>query len=261
MCLHPRSITNPEKGFNTFVRCGQCERCKNRRRWQWIGRLVLERQCHEHARFLTLTYRDDPGVLDPGHLQDFLKRYRYHYGSCRYFAVGEYGEKNGRGHFHLILYGHEPVVRGHWKANKAWDYGFSFDGSATLKSMTYVGGYVMKTGDNKDHRPFVRMSLKPGIGFDRIDQMAKASPKDLKSWPHDYRIDGKSYPLCEGGLARFKLSYLENGGLPPLGCNPEDLTAQWWIKATDRGTRFAEEEASLRDHMKELDEYGISPRR
>lgn len=258
MCLHPLTIKNEDQGFITQVSCGQCYQCKNRRRWQWIGRMVLERQCHVHARFLTLTYSEDPGVLDPGHLSDFLKRYRYHYGSCRYFAVGEYGEKNGRGHYHAVIFGHAPQAIGRAKIT-GWDAGYAYDGNATLASMSYVGGYVMKTGDAKTHRPFVRMSLKPGLGFTRIDLMGSASPKNLVSWPTGYYVGGKRYPLCEGGLARFKVSYLEHGGLPPASSNPEELTARWWV-ADQPGTRVQTREAAYIDHMKRFDDHGLQSR-
>lgn len=259
MCSHPISLSFPDRGFNSFVRCGRCWQCRNRRRWQWIGRLLLESQCHENARFLTLTYRDDPGVLDPRELSNFMKRYRYHYGECRFFGVGEYGEKNGRGHFHLIVFGHAAEVVGHW-ACPAWDRGYCFDGSVTVKSISYVGGYVMKTGDNKEHRPFVRCSLRPGLGFSRIHQMAVACPKDIQVWPQGYYIGAKKFPLCEGGLAKFKVSYLESGGLPPASSNPETMNTLWWLKSMDRGTRLSELEASYIDAQKERDSYGVPSR-
>ena len=116
-CICPIEVKHD--GLSSLVRCGRCRYCRVRRKQQWLGRILLERRSHTAARFLTLTYAEDPGILDVSDLQKFLKRYRDHYGECRYFAVGEYGERNGRGHWHLLIFGHGPVVRGHWKDNKA----------------------------------------------------------------------------------------------------------------------------------------------
>lgn len=261
MCLCPIEVAHPETGLLSSVRCGQCRQCRLRRKRSWVGRLRLENQMHEASRFLTLTYAQDPGILNPDDLRDFLKRYRYHYGKCRFFAVGEYGDRNGRGHWHLIIFGHPPGNSMKWTNNLAWDRGFSYDGTVTKASIAYVAGYVLKSGDDKQHRALVRLSLKPGIGFGRIEQMALAAPKNLPVWPTSYRVGGVAYPLCDGGLAKFQTVYLENGGLPPYNANP--IARDLHVRASyvlEAGTRFENKTRSLLQHRRNGDEFAAKTR-
>lgn len=191
---------------------------------------------HLYSRFITLTYADDPGVLDYRDFQLFMKRYREVNGDVRFFVVGEYGGKTHRGHYHAILFGHAPVNVGFSVSlREVWNLGFCYDGTVTPHSIGYVSGYVFKENYAPGKMPFVRMSLKPGIGMERIAAMAKRSVGvGLSRWPTTYRIGNKSYPLCDGGLAKFQTEYLESGGLPPAISNPgaRDLRAR--ARASDR---------------------------
>lgn len=171
---------------------------------------------------MTLTYADDPGTLNGDDLSGFMKRYRHHYGACRYFGVGEYGGKMGRGHWHLIIFGHDPEVSGRWTTNKAWEKGFSYDGECNATTIGYVAGYVLKSDlQNLQRMPLSRMSLRPGIGAYGIEQLARAAAVcGIQKWPTEYRIGGRRYPICEGGLAMFKRLYLSVGGMPPKEAHP-----------------------------------------
>lgn len=76
--------------------------------------------------------------------------------------------------------------------------GFAEFGQVTAASIQYVSGYVTKKmkDDNCDHvvKPFVRMSLKPGIGHqflaDHVDQIARDEGFYLRG--KFYRIDSAS---------------------------------------------------------------------
>lgn len=235
-----------------------------------MGRLLLELREHWAARFLTLNYAKPPEKHDISHLRDFLKRYRYHYGSCRFFAVGEY-DKNMRAHWHLIIFGHEPIREArlsrkgaHWHDNKAWpkdEFGFSHDGTVTRQSIGYVAGYAVKGLDAPaDFQPVVRQSLKPGIGFNGIGALAKAcASTPLERWPSSYTVGGRSYPLADGALARFQVSYLESGGVPPAVQTPDALDNSARVLLTDWGTQIRSEKTATarwrRDHG---DDHGIS---
>lgn len=88
------------------------------------------------------------------HLQDYIKRVRKNTGKkLKYFAVGEFGEKSHRPHYHLIMYGisvTEPEI------TASWPYGNTHIGSVTPESMKYVAKYCIKAS---------RTSSSPVLGF------------------------------------------------------------------------------------------------
>lgn len=190
--------------------CGQCVGCRLDYSRRWATRMMLELPYHEHSYFVTLTYNDDNlpigdkglPTLVPEHVQLFMKRLRKEQSKwtdkkIRFFLAGEYGEKKGRPHYHMILYGFEPpegdlVFLSMSKfgdpyytsvtINKCWQYGYNLVAGVTWKSCAYVARYIMKkqTGEGaqvyEDHgiKPeFVRMSRKPGIGKFYYDEHAK----------------------------------------------------------------------------------------
>lgn len=268
-CTAPVTLTDAE-GFRHEVRCGQCRACRLRRKLSWVGRLRLEAQCHKASRFVTLTYKQElrPKVLNPDHLRDFLKRYRYHYGRCRFFAVGEYGEKNEGAHWHLIIFGHPPIQQAMfrkrsvpWRDNLAWDFGFSSDGNVDVGSIAYIAGYTMK---NSALPTVTRMSLKPGLGFTRIDNLAQRAvdpSSRLLDWPTGYTVGGKRYPLCDGGLARFKVAYLEAGGMPPIHSH-SPMVADLKTRMRQQGGLWLRElEASYIEHRRMEDAHALPAQR
>lgn len=245
--------------------------CRIRRKQAWVGRLRLEHRDHKSSRFVTLTYKQEnrPETLVLDHLRDFMKRYRYHYGQCRFFAIGEYGEKNEGAHWHLIIFGHPPIPEAlfnpkgaKWLDNKAWDLGFSFDGNVTAKSIGYVAGYAVKgIKCTPDKQPLCRQSLKPGIGFNGIAQLAQLAARGapLETWPSTFSVDGRKYPLTDGAMAKFQVVYLESGGVPPILSTPEMLDAQARAALADLGTRIQQTVVKLARSSRDSghDQHGI----
>lgn len=164
--------------------CGKCLDCKWANAKSWALRCQLELNDHEHAAFATLTYEDAPPTLVKRDLQLFLKRLRADatrraaIGPLRYFACGEYGEKNKRPHYHAILFGLSPVETD--RVRKKWGLGHIQLGDVNAKSIAYVAGYTAKKLEHagvKHERvdpttgevytwqpPFTEMSRRPGIG-------------------------------------------------------------------------------------------------
>lgn len=248
-------------GFVDQVRCGRCDYCRRRRRMAWVGRMRLESSGHSHVRFLTLTYANDPGVLNVEHLQDFWKRFRYHYGPARYFAVGEYGDRFGRGHWHAITFGPCLALGRGSICEEAWPHGYNLVGSGDTKALSYVAAYTLKVSRKwDDKRVISRMSLRPGIGFNQIDIMAREAAKfRLPSWPAAYLLDGDRYPMCDGGLRHFMCVYLNEGGIPPRILSPEERTQavyDLWFKPEFRGTRIESKRLLRRENLKG-DRYAI----
>lgn len=164
--------------------CGQCMPCRINRRRIWTHRMMLEAVVHPTASFLTLTYNKEhlpsDGSLRPRDMQLFLKRLRYELGSkIRYFGVGEYGDHSWRPHYHLAVFGLDPLASK--VVEKSWPYGFVQCGPLTIQGAAYVAGYVTKKMTSvKDERlkgrypEFARMSLRPGIGAVSVQSVADA---------------------------------------------------------------------------------------
>ena len=103
------------------VPCGKCYNCKSRRASTWSTRLLQESKRSTTAHFITLTYDTkyvpitEKGFmsLDKKHLQQFFKRLRQWHGKnhigIRYYAVGEYGGKTYRPHYHIIIYNRSKI--------------------------------------------------------------------------------------------------------------------------------------------------------
>lgn len=222
-------VFKPEHGApcsELQIPCGGCIGCRMDKSRQWMLRLMHEAKYHEQKAFLTLTYDQlslpEDGSLNHRHFQLFMKRLRKeHGGKLRFFMCGEYGDQNGRPHYHAILYGCDfPDRRKHstgtngdqiWVSDdldRIWGNGDCYIGSVTPESCGYVARYIMKkvTGDlATDHysrvnpatgewyllKPeYIKMSLKPGIGKDFYEDFKT----DL--YPSDTAISkGKQMPV------------------------------------------------------------------
>lgn len=198
------------------VPCGICIGCRIDRSRSWAIRCVHESKMHQANSFLTLTYNDENlpegGTLVKEHLQGFIKRLRSTVGTLRYFACGEYGEKEKRPHYHVILFGHDFAHdrKYHKKSetgntlytsetlSKAWTCGHAYIGAFTYATAAYTARYVLKkvngeaalehyqstniyTGEVRPIKPeFIVMSLKPGIGKPWYDKYKNdAFPSDF----------------------------------------------------------------------------------
>lgn len=181
------------------VPCGQCIGCRMARSREWATRITHEASLYEHNSFVTLTYADewlpDSYSVDVRVLQLFMKRLRKKFGSVRFFAVGEYGDKDLRPHYHLVLFGLQFPDLVPWRTSdtgypvcrsptleRLWPFGFSEIGTVTVHSAGYVARYCMKkvtgpraeehyyrinpvTGEHVHVVPeFITMSNRPGIG-------------------------------------------------------------------------------------------------
>lgn len=125
-------------------------------------------------------------TLLPSDVQKFIKRLRRHLeyqpltdkykkgrdhvkNSIRYFAVGEYGGKTARPHYHILIFGWKPsdmeffsyrnknVVYRSKQIEKLWKYGFSTVQPCGLGVARYVSRYVTKkfVNNSKSAEPFL----------------------------------------------------------------------------------------------------------
>ena len=183
------------------VPCRQCRGCRLDQARDWSIRMYHEAQCHKENSFVTLTYNEAHlppyGSIRYQDVQKFLKRLRKETGKkFLYYAAPEYGDSNGRPHYHLCMFGidfsHDRYQwarrsgRQYYRSNtleRCWPFGFSDVSDFSYGAAQYVAKYVFKkrTGEEGNKRysttdpetgelielepEQARMSLKPAIGF------------------------------------------------------------------------------------------------
>jgi hypothetical protein len=149
-----------------------------------------EKKISTSAYFITLTYDDSTlpysdsflETLDYGDYQRFIKRLRKNHSSrktLKYFAVGEYGSKSGRPHYHALLFNLEDVDA----LQKEWHYGFVHVGEVTDASIFYTLKYIVKNiGKDKpdDDRKPEKALISKKLGLSHLTpQMIKYYKNDV----------------------------------------------------------------------------------
>lgn len=183
-------------GIPVDIPCGQCVGCRLERSRQWAMRCMQEKRMHlsQGSSFVTLTYDDEhlpmegnAVTLRKRDLQLFMKRLRFcrKQKGIRFYACGEYGDRSGRPHYHVLLFNVAFGDQKRWSGARGdaalytsrelqsvWTAGNSLIGEVTFESCAYVARYCMKkvTGDDAEHfygatePEFTVMSRRPGLG-------------------------------------------------------------------------------------------------
>lgn len=173
--VRSKNCNNPN--FNNyltgnFVPCRKCAECMNTRRWRWYFKALTEIETWERTWFVTLTFRKIPD--EPyGEIQKWFKRLRkkFNSNSFRYLCTTEFGSKNGRLHYHLLVHCDEKIPRR--AVESKWNSGFSraklvYRQSATdartqhqpqNKAAHYVTKYLLKESQK------IRASHRYGTGY------------------------------------------------------------------------------------------------
>lgn len=193
------------------IPCGNCIGCRLERSRQWALRCVHEASLHEQNCFITLTYNSEhlpkSNSLDKTHFQKFMKRLRKKYTgqSIRFYQCGEYGDRNGRPHYHACLFGHDfsdktlhQTTKNGDKLytsqilDKIWKKGFCTIGELNFKTAAYCARYIMKkiNGDQADaHYRYV--NEKTGEEFQIIPEYTTMSrrPGIASNWYKNFKSD------------------------------------------------------------------------
>lgn len=183
-CFHRRKAWRTKSGSVTFrspagaaemllIPCGNCIGCRQATARDWMVRCQLEMSKHKLVCWATLTYSDEnlPPTLSKRHLSGFVKRLRTRIAlqldrngnprRFRHFGCGEYGEKRGRAHYHIILFGLGPKDKKDIEA--AWGLGHVYVDQMGPAVIPYVAGYsAKKIGDRR------KTWVAPGR-FERLD--------------------------------------------------------------------------------------------
>ena len=198
----------PKFGFDLDsseqIPCGMCEECRLDYAKEWAQRCMAEATLWKHNYFVTLTYDDEhlaecydftisrrtgePGVfpcLVKDHLEKFKKdlraymKYHFNMDNIRTYECGEYGSKNGRPHFHILLYNCELPdlqvlktydVKGKTVTyctseiiEKTWSRGFITIGEVTWDSCSYVARYMLKKLIGKHNDQYLEACKNAGV--------------------------------------------------------------------------------------------------
>lgn len=182
--------------------CGKCIPCRKRHASNWSIRLSKEAERASSAFFLTLTYDNDHipisdrgyMTLDYGHLTAFFKKLRKkNKTGIKYYAVGEYGGRSERPHFHIVIFnmrlatfvnettaylhlnGNVPMDGTYECMSTIWDKGHVTIGQVNEASIGYCVMYIHKGSDiplhDKDDRLPEQARMSKGIGAHYVDQM------------------------------------------------------------------------------------------
>lgn len=197
------------------VPCGSCVLCLKKRVNQWSFRLYEEMKVSKNPVFLTLTYDDEnlpvntfdswyidyeTGEIDEWQttksylkktdFQKFMKRLRkavpktkvvkdgktrYH-SNIKYYACGEYGNNNGRAHYHAIVFNlPKDYTTDYRKIESIWALGRVHIGTVTMGSIKYVCKYINKRIDKKNtNRPCEFSVMSKNLGIAWLDDKIKS---------------------------------------------------------------------------------------
>lgn len=186
--------------------CGGCLDCRLRKSREMAIRCVHEAQMNAEKGncFITLTYNNENlpegNTFDFSHPVKFMKRLRRYYGNgIKSYGCAEYGEKGGRPHYHLLVFGLRPSDMYFWRNSgnprmqcklyrspsieKLWGKGKGKNfvqfgnveiGEVTFQSAAYVARYVLKKNKEKTelekelgrfHEKSICVSRREGIGL------------------------------------------------------------------------------------------------
>lgn len=236
------------------VPCGKCLGCLSNKRNDWSFRLMQEYKVSRSAYFVTLTYSDRfvprCGVVKR-HLQLYLKRLRKLSPRLRYYAVGEYGSKTGRPHYHAIIFNsQEDFIRENWslldrKTGRRVAIGICHIGRVTEASVSYVLKYVVQSGAAVEgqNNPFAIMSRGYGLGLNYLTD-------EMVSW---HRSDGKMFAINYGEKVRLPRFYKDK-------IWPDSQWSDWkWRR--EKVLKKARKEAEIKEekHNAIMKKKGYSP--
>lgn len=169
--------------------CRKCSECLQKRSKELAVQSVFEARSRPDNCVLILTYDNEhlgENKLDYSHVQEFQKRLRryvqYTYNKkIRFLTVGEYGDKKGRMHWHMIVFGWKPEKTAEgmemyyggkfnadprWRSRKLdslWQRGYVDVDHASDGNIFYVSRYV--------HKKFVKgMDLDCTLPLDRSEK-------------------------------------------------------------------------------------------
>lgn len=177
--------------------CGKCELCRKKKSSEYSFRAACETHTYPcNPLFVTLTYRNETLPSDGlhlDHLQKFFKRLRTRFHDFglptdfRYLAVGEYGSKFGRPHYHIIFW------------NLPIDNAFYAESLLRVQSFIRYAWTEYKLDDNGKRLFSVnklgkRFYHRYSIGISKILPVTKGCPAYITKYFRKDQHNKKNYP-------------------------------------------------------------------
>lgn len=179
MCISPNTLIDGSK-----TACHKCWQCQEQAINDWVGRNIAESKTAVATNAVTLTYgRSEENAVDHLHsailtysdVQKYLKLLRRHGYPVRYFVAGEYGTKNGRAHWHIILHWQDKVPEHEFKVHameQHWPHGHSYWDDSSPAATKYVCKYILKDMGDDARQGHLAMSKKPPLGALYFEKLA-----------------------------------------------------------------------------------------
>lgn len=118
MCTNPITMFSKALGREITAGCRTCDACVAVRRHNWVARAMAEKAMHPQTFVVALTYSDATQFTRDGarffryqdvrlflaRLRDAIKQATGQVAALRFLAAGEQGSRNGRCHWHVVLY-------------------------------------------------------------------------------------------------------------------------------------------------------------
>lgn len=272
-CRSPISFKPRNKKVPITVSCGQCLPCRIRKRSQWLSRIQLESLSSVSRSFWTLTYEDCESLTLPQikehtrTLFNSLRKSELRAGNrnmIRYFGCLELGGSFGRPHMHFLifnlaanLYRPSPYLRGLPRPTVTlplWPHGLVDIAQFNNATATYVCKYLTEFTKEDDFKPVPFRTIRPGIGFYGLQQLAAQTVKTHSILPHapDYlTISGSPRPIDEWTKNQFVDQFRKLGGVVvshPLSTEQKLEKRQVMLEVEDQlpETYWTRQDAKLR---------------
>lgn len=200
MCIAPTILEDGSQ-----VACRQCWQCIENKVNDYVGRNIAENLTATYTHYVTLTYGRVQNeehharslLLTYSDVQKLLKLLRFYGFEVRYLVAGEFGSKNGRAHWHIILHWQGALPAG-IKLNDPffmwarldpetgeqardvngdpaffWPHGFAHFQEATHEAVRYCCKYIQKDLKDDKAQAELHYSLKPPLGFKYFCELAE----------------------------------------------------------------------------------------
>ena len=244
MCTQPI-----EKDGNVFA-CRVCDQCIATRRHGWVARAMMEKAENKYALCVALSYdneteqnRNGAAMFQYVDVREFMQKLRDNVRAAgcvapvRFICAGEQGDRNGRCHWHLILYsavdlvalggfsrfgkpvtGRENIVsagkekiRLHWEP---WGRGFVTVQEPDQGGMNYVLSYCLKdqfTGEKSRGTMRESKSENFATGLFRMSKRPAIGEKFLYRKLAEWEAAGVCLPALKIKVPGFKGYYQPAG--------------------------------------------------